>query len=52
VVGDDPSTTAPLDPAFWNATQEELSAQGLRVLALCRCCDDDDDVAVGRLAAA
>eukprot|EP00882_Tetradesmus_deserticola_P009077 GHRQ01009576.1.p1 GENE.GHRQ01009576.1~~GHRQ01009576.1.p1 ORF type:complete len:554 (+),score=246.57 GHRQ01009576.1:243-1904(+) len=28
---------APLDVEFWQAAQEELSSQGLRVLALCRC---------------
>lgn len=28
---------APLDTAFWCKQQEELSSQGLRVLALCRC---------------
>jgi hypothetical protein len=27
---------APLDTAFWSRQQEELSSQGLRVLALCR----------------
>jgi hypothetical protein len=26
----------PLDVAFWSKQQEELSSQGLRVLALCR----------------
>lgn len=26
----------PLDPHFWRQAQEELSSQGLRVLALCR----------------
>jgi hypothetical protein len=28
---------APLDTAFWSKQQEDLSSQGLRVLALCRC---------------
>ena len=28
---------APLDNAFWTKAQEELSSQGLRVLALCKC---------------
>lgn len=28
---------APLDSDFWSKQQEELSSQGLRVLALCRC---------------
>jgi hypothetical protein len=28
---------APLDVEFWQSAQEELSSQGLRVLALCRC---------------
>jgi hypothetical protein len=33
-----PSLTnlAPLDTAFWQQAQEELSSHGLRVLALCR----------------
>ncbi|GBF92410.1 carbonate dehydratase [Raphidocelis subcapitata] len=31
-----PSALAPLDAAFWRQAQEELSSQGLRVLALCR----------------
>lgn len=31
-----PSDLAPLDKAFWSKAQEELSSQGLRVLALCR----------------
>lgn len=31
------SDLAPLDTAFWSQAQEELSSQGLRVLALCRC---------------
>lgn len=30
---------APLDTAFWSKQQEDLSSQGLRVLALCRCAD-------------
>lgn len=31
-----PADLAPLDTAFWQSAQEELSSQGLRVLALCR----------------
>jgi len=31
---------APLDAQFWLTQQEELSSQGLRVLALCRCALD------------
>ncbi|KAI8465790.1 MAG: cation transporting ATPase [Monoraphidium minutum] len=33
---DDLSKSAPIDVAFWNDAQSELSSQGLRVLALCR----------------
>ncbi len=36
VVDDDLSRTAPLDAAWWQQQQAELSKQGLRVLALCR----------------
>jgi hypothetical protein len=28
---------APLDTAFWTKAQEDLSSEGLRVLALCKC---------------
>ena len=31
-----PADLAPLDKDFWSKAQEELSSQGLRVLALCR----------------
>lgn len=30
------SDLSPVDPQFWLQAQEELSSQGLRVLALCR----------------
>ncbi|KAI8469567.1 MAG: cation transporting ATPase [Monoraphidium minutum] len=36
VAGDDLSKSAPLDLGFWQKAQEELSAKGLRVLALCK----------------
>jgi hypothetical protein len=32
-----PKQWAGLDLGFWQKAQEELSSQGLRVLALCRC---------------
>jgi magnesium-transporting ATPase (P-type) len=36
-VGSAGAELAPLDVEFWQRAQEELSSQGLRVLALCRC---------------
>jgi magnesium-transporting ATPase (P-type) len=35
-VGSACAELAPLDVEFWQSAQEELSSQGLRVLALCR----------------
>ncbi len=37
IAGDDLGKTAALDHKFWDKAQADLSAQGLRVLALCRC---------------
>ncbi|GBF97304.1 carbonate dehydratase [Raphidocelis subcapitata] len=36
ITGDDLKKTAPLEIGFWNKAQSDLSAQGLRVLLLCR----------------
>jgi magnesium-transporting ATPase (P-type) len=37
VVGDDLARLEPLDAPFWLKAQADLSSQGLRVIALCRC---------------